>query len=158
MARRTPPKKPRKMFIEGDLPSSPAWRSLSKKSAEILLLFYTKRQMAQISKRSPWTITNNGQITFSYKEAEDKGYRSATFRRCIDQLVEVGFIDIAGSGSGLFQVATKYAMSERWMKFGTANFIHKKRPPRPKHGQHIGFQKGHAPLGNRKKAATTDDS
>ena len=155
MAKQPPPKKPRKIFIEGDLPSSLAWLTLTNTSKEVLLLFYCKKQMAKIKgKRDDWVITNNGSITFTYNEAKKEGYPGTTFSTAIGQLVEVGFLDIASSGSGMFKQPTRFAISERWRKYGTLEFVQKKRPPRPKHGQHIGFQKGHAPMGNRKKATT----
>ena len=78
-----------------------------------------------------WCLTNNGEIQFTYTEAEEKwGISNGRFTRAIDDLIRVGLIDIAKTGCGLHQDVTLYAISERWKKYGTAEFVEMKRPKR----------------------------
>ena len=49
----------------------------------------------------------------------------STFRSCIDQLVEVGFINIAHAGGGLMKDCSKYEITDRWEKYGKGKFINK---------------------------------
>lgn len=121
-----------------------AYADLSGNAAKVLLRFMCKRQV-QVSpaagKRPKRTvILNNGKITYSYDEAEKHGYSRGTFARIIDSLVDHGFIDIAESGAGLFRSATYYALSERWQKWNTPDFV---ESPRKKRTGQIGFKLGH---------------
>lgn len=89
-----------------------------------------------------WIIANNGEIQFSYLEAEKKyGIKAGRFTRAIDELMRVGFIDIAKTGFGLQKDVTSYAISNRWEKFGTDEFIVVRRPKRK---QRLGFAKGNS--------------
>jgi len=55
--------------------------------------------------------------------------KSSTFMKCIDRLIEVGLIDITHSGAGGRKGdVSLYALIERWRKYGTSDFIVKKRP------------------------------
>jgi hypothetical protein len=84
-------------------------------------------------------ILNNGKIEFTYKEAKARwGMSEGVFREARDRLIEVGLIDIAGSGAGLFKVKNLYAISDRWEAYGTDEF---RCVERPKANRHIGYQK-----------------
>ena len=110
----------------------------------VLMIFYAKRQMER--RRQPghrekvWRCVNNGEITFSYKEAlERHGLTASRFRNALDELVRLGFIDIAHSGYGLHKDQTLYAISRRWQRYGTPEFQSSERPRQtPK----LGFTKG----------------
>jgi len=79
--------------------------------------------------RQSWGITNNGEIVFSYSEAQKKyGLTKRRFRDALDKLIELGFIDIAHHGGGLMGDCTLYAISERWRNYGTHEFIQETRP------------------------------
>ena len=81
------------------------------------------------SRRSDsWQITNNGEIVFTYNEAEKLGFTRPKFKRALDQLIEYGFIDIEYHGGGMMKDFSKYAISDRWKLFGTDEFIKKIRP------------------------------
>jgi hypothetical protein len=96
-----------------------------------------------------WTITNNGEIQFSYLEALEKyGLTDGVFKRAIDALIAAGFIDIAHSGYGLEKDVTLYAISDRWEHYDTAQFKHAERPRRT---QKIGFRRGNKHGKNAKK-------
>ena len=104
-----------------------------------------------------WVIKNNGNIVFPYAEAENKfGITRPRFQRAIDQLVEHGFIDIVHSGGGMLRDISKYAISTRWMDYGTSKFIEKQRP---KDTRGLGFKKKEAlKVGNENVAKTSNTS
>jgi hypothetical protein len=108
------------------------------------MAFLTKRRMT--TERRPCTrekgyvVANNGEITFTYKEARDKyGLSAGQFKRAIDDLVRVGFIDVTKSGYGLHKDVSLYSLSDRWRSFGTPEF---KEKARDKRMQDIGFKPG----------------
>ena len=109
----------------------------------ILAIFFTKRQWAPTGRRgeTDWTLTNNGQIIFTYAEAKKKyGISNGSFRDAIDELIDKGFIDIAQSGAGMYKSANLYSISDRWKLYGTDGY--KEPEPRPKKPINKGFQKG----------------
>ena len=141
-------KKAGPVVIERELISSPAYLKLTGKAPQVLMVFLSKRQMVKVSfgKRKVWHIANNGQIVFTYAEAESKygiGYR--TFSKAIGQLILLGFIDIAAQGIGIGKAPTLYAISERWRKYGQPDFDIGKRVKREAHR----FPKGSANPGAR---------
>lgn len=89
-----------------------------------------KRQVKKIkSYRSEnWQIVNNGEIVFTYSEALEKGFTRPKFKRALDQLIELGFIDITHHGGGMNKDFSKYSISNRWKDYGTEDFIIKTRP------------------------------
>ena len=119
---------------------SRAFLTLSGKAPQVYMLFLSKRQLKRLSKDKDPIIVNNGEIVFTYDEAEDYGIDRQAFLRALDQLIEHGFIDIAKTGAGLYKSSTFYSISERWREFGTADF---ERRERKKRKQPFGFQKGH---------------
>ncbi len=122
-------KRSNRMFIEKELVASRAWLDLSGISAQVYLLFRLRCQVQRPKGLRTYTITNNGQLEFSYAEAKRKfGITAPRFRRAIDDLVEHGFIDITGSGLGVHKVLSTYAISERWKSWGEPTFVQKKRP------------------------------
>jgi hypothetical protein len=133
------------MYVPKGMVTSPAFLALKTVAAHrVLMIFYAKRDMEYRhtagQKAKGWRCVNNGQITFSYKEAADKyGLTASRFRSAIDELVEKGFIDIARSGYGLHKHQTLYAVSRRWERFGTPEFMHAKRPRR---AERMGFPEG----------------
>ena len=131
------------IWVERRLIQSKAFQSLTATAIKVLMIFLTKRQCEQIGRRGKeqWTIKNNGEITFTYKEAENKYRISGTaFRNAIHKLVEKGFIDIAATGMGVHKVTTFYSISDRWRLYGTADYEEPK--PRLKGPINRGFQKG----------------
>ena len=119
---------------------SRAFLTLSGKAPQVYMLFLSKRQLKRLSKDKDPIIVNNGEIVFTYDEAEDYGIDRQAFLRALDQLIEHGFIDIAKTGAGLYKSSTFYSISERWREFGTPDF---ERRERKKRKQPFGFQKGH---------------
>lgn len=127
------------MFMPRKMHRSPAWRKLTAIQIFILNEFYYRRKLAQIGRRGEWVIENNGEIIFSYDEAEKKFKISrSTFCRAIDRLVELGFIDIAHHGGGMLKDCSKYAISDRWEENNMEKF---KKEKRQKDTRGLGFTK-----------------
>ena len=131
-----------RMFISKRMITSKAFRSLRTATAcQVFMIFLTKCQWKPIegsSKRSKeYYLANQGEIQFSYNEAERKwGIKAGRFTRAIDGLLRVGLINIAKTGFGLHKDVTLYAISDRWEKFGTDEFVVMKRLKRK---QQLGF-------------------
>ena len=122
---------------------SKAYKALKKPTAFYVLgIFWTKRQFIKQGRqgKKQWNIANNGEIIFTYDEAEEK-YKipRTTFRNTLDELIEKGFIDIAATGQGQHKVTTLYSISNRWRLYGTEKFEPAERPKSPKN---MGFRKG----------------
>ena len=132
------------IVLEQSLVQSQAWFSLSGTAMIVFLIFRTKcridKRQSKPGKRGP-VIINNGEIEFTYDEAETKfGIKRSRFKRAIDKLVARGFIDIAATGMGVHKVKTWYAISERWRDYGTPEFKEVKWP-KPKIAN-PGFKRG----------------
>ncbi len=143
------------IWVEQRLIQSKAFRSLTATAIKVLMIFLTKRQCERIGRKGKeqWTIRNNGEITFTYKEAKSKyGISESAFRNAIDELISKGFIDIAASGMGVHKVTTQYSISDRWRLYGTSDY----KEPKPRHKRPInrGFQKGNTLGRNCKKKST----
>jgi DNA-binding PadR family transcriptional regulator len=128
------------IVLKRALLKSPALRSLNSTSMLVYLDFLSKRKMQKHSRRPgrkpQWYISNNGEIEYTYSEAEKKGISRPRFMRALDNLVEKGFIDITHSGSGGVKGdKSKYAISERWLDYGTDKFIKKTRPKDSRNGR-----------------------
>ena len=122
-----------KLYLERDLLKSEVLRSLSKTA---ILIYFDYRMKCKVQKikgkigrQDSWLIINNGEIEYTYSEAEKKGISRSSFMRGLDELVEKGFIDVTHSGSGGVKGdKSKYAISDRWRECGTDNFVKKTRP------------------------------
>lgn len=132
-----------RMFVSRRMILSKAFLSLKTSPAcQVFMIFLhkckpEKVQTRPMSREKEWTITNNGKIQFTYKEAKGKwGISDGKFTRAIDENLRVGLIDIIHCGFGLCKDVTLYAISDRWEKFGTDEFVVKKRPKRR---QQLGF-------------------
>jgi len=130
-------KKWNKMFVSRSMIHSKAYFSLRTATAcRVIMLFlgkcrWEKAQIKRMRHEKEWIMTNNGEIQFTYKEALEKyNITDGKFTRAIDEVIRVGLIDITKTGCGLHKDITLYAISDRWEKFGTDEFIVKKRPKR----------------------------
>ena len=124
-------KKPKGVYIEPDLIDSMAYMGLNGTAAKVLIWFLRRRQVSKVGRKGKesWTVTNNGKIVFSYAEAEKKyGLTRARFSRALNQLIELGFVDIDHHGGGMMGDCTLYALGKRWRNYGTDQFIQKSRP------------------------------
>ena len=112
-------------WIERGLIKSAAFRKLTGAAPRVLLIFFTKRQMRLEGKpgHKGWVQANNGELIFSYGEALDPYKLSAPrFKRALSELVEYGFLDIANPSAQLQKQCTRFALSDRWRRYGEADF------------------------------------
>ena len=119
------------IWFDKNLLRSDAFRSLSKRAMLVYLDFLRKRQMyegkGKPGKGTEWVIKNNGEIVYTYAEAERKGISRNQFRDAIDELIAQGFLDINHLGSGGHKGdVTTFFIDDRWPEFGTDRF----RPPK----------------------------
>jgi hypothetical protein len=150
------------MFINKTMHRSRAFRELTTSSILVLFEFLSRRQMEQMGRRKYWTIKNNGEIVLTYAEIRKKfEIARSTIRSSIDQLVKLGFIDIAHHGGGMMKDCSKYGISERWKDYGKDVFIEKSRK---KDSRKLGFTKDNwekqtgRKRKNKSKISTTDNT
>jgi DNA-binding PadR family transcriptional regulator len=123
--------KPKKLWLDRALVKSEAFRSLSGTAVHVYFDILRKARFQKhrrSGRKTEYIIINNGEITYSYKEAEKNGFTRPRFVRALDELIEKGLIDITHQGSGGIKGDTsKYAISERWRQYGTERFEKKTR-------------------------------
>ncbi len=125
------------VFYTRQLLESYAYRSLTGTAKDVLNIFFFKRQVLgskireklKIDSCSAANVRDNN-ITFTSREATKmRGIRcEKTFKNAIDKLIEVGFINVKILGGR--SRSTVYELCDRWMKYGTPEFIKKKRKRR----------------------------
>ena len=116
------------MFVPRRMHRSPAFQKLTANSILVLLEFLSRRQVVKVGRRDRWITKNNGEIVLTYAETTKRfGRARSTIRNSIDQLVKLGFIDIAHHGGGMMKDSSKYGISERWRDYGKEEFIEKSR-------------------------------
>ena len=118
------------VHIDKNYFKSEAYLSLKARGSHLVFnIFLGKRQVKKIkgNKRDSWVVSNNGEITFTYKEAKEI-YRipPQRFEKIIAELEKVGLIDIHHRGFGVHGDPTLFSISTRWADFGTCSFIEKK--------------------------------
>ena len=133
-------------MLEPALIESEAFLNLSGKAAMFCVIrFHQKAYKKNTSGRKKGlknlTITNNGEIIFTEAEARELGIKSSeTFQRVIRELVEdKGFIDISEPGNWYLKKPTKFAISERWKRYGTPEYEKQEKPRQLPEG--LGFKK-----------------
>lgn len=146
MASKQGKKRSPNVWVRGELLTSASYSDLEGKAAQVLMWFMMRRQMVPVreGKKKVWACANDGEIVFTYKEAEQHGISRAAFMRAVDELIEHGFLDIAKTGAGVFKATTFYGLSDRWRNWGTDKFVKKVRPRKPSWREGIGFEKGHS--------------
>ena len=115
----------RKVWIEPEMMESKVFRSLSSKMMWVLLRFlqkitWEKRKMS--GSATKLNIYEKGGLVFTYDEAIQFGISKSRFHIIIKELVEKGFIDIEHQGGCYGRDYSRYKLSERWHKWGTAEF------------------------------------
>ncbi|MEW5804935.1 MAG: hypothetical protein AB1847_22850 [bacterium] len=129
-------------YVEKELFKSSAWLSLSGIAPQVYTIFLLKRVVTIHNRKKGHDrkeCINSQELVFTYTEAKEKyGITQPRFSRAIDDLIGKGFIDVVKSAGGLFKEATLYGLSDRWRKYGTAQFKEAQRPGRK---QTMGFCK-----------------
>lgn len=121
------------VYLEAELLDSAALKELGKWEWKVYIRFLQKRIIFKANKTknrtAERTIVNNGEIIFTYVEAEDLGIGRREFRNSIDRLIELGLIDIKKQGSGGHKRdASTYIISERWKRWGKPDFQETPKP------------------------------
>lgn len=115
----------RKALIEHEMMESKAFRSLNGTTMWILLRFFQKRTWSETKIGGRKTkIYEDGGLTFTYPEANYFGISDTTFLRSIRVLVQCGFLDVEHRGGTMGQGRdySRFKLSDRWRKWGTADF------------------------------------
>jgi hypothetical protein len=142
-----------KIYITKELLRSSAYRSLGRVSMLVYQDFLSKRIFKKDRKNNVWQISNNGELIYTYREAEENGFSSKQFRNAIDELQGKGLIDIYHKGHGGRKPKdgegdfTTYWIDDRWTEYGTDDF----RPPRKPRGKETRKDRGWALLMNNPK-------
>jgi len=139
------------IVIERELLKSKPFRSLSGATKNVYFDFRMKCRVTtpkpRPGRKAERVILNNGEIEYTYIEAEKRGIPRSTFMNCIDELVTKGLIDIHHSGSGGRKGdKSLYGISDRWKSWGTPNFVKAERPKDTRQGR------GFAVYWNKRKA------
>ncbi len=127
--------------MDRELFHHPAWEALNGTDKTVLGHFWCKRRPVKNKKTGEWYLLNNGEIMYTYDEAKRNGILASRFTRSLDNLIKYGWLDITRTGAGQVRTTTLYAMSERWRKWGTAEFQEAARPKKARWHDRIGFQK-----------------
>jgi hypothetical protein len=135
------------LYAAKALIESEAFRGLTKTAILVLFDFHGKKRVRGRGKR--WQMLNNGELVYSYLEAEGRGISRSAFMHAIDQLIERGFLYVAEQGGGMMGHASKYGLSADWARYGTAAFEKKTRQKRRPQYPGAGFQPGHSYHGRR---------
>jgi hypothetical protein len=115
------------LYVEKGMLRSTVFRELTKTATTVYFDFRLKCQPQKVKipgkNKKEWIIKNNGELVYTYDEAERKGIPRNKFKRAIDNLIDHGFIDISKQGSGGKRGdVSLYAISDRWRKYGTPEF------------------------------------
>jgi hypothetical protein len=144
-----------KIYLEPALLKSSAFRLLGGTAKNVYFDFLMKCRVKGMKVRGnpkkEYVILNDGKIEYCYSEAERNGINRASFRNALDDLMENGLIDISHSGSGGAKGdKSLYAISDRWRKYGTPDFVPVVRPRDTRQGR--GFQQGNTEWQKRQSA------
>jgi len=110
-------------YIRRDIIASHAFWELNGVAIKVFMVFRLKCKIVKTSagKKEIKNILNNGEIIFTFQEAWKKyGIPKSTFLRARDQLIKVGFIEIAEDGG--CHHTTKYSISNNWRNYPEQTF------------------------------------
>lgn len=132
------------LMMESELFESEVYRSLTGKQLWVLGRFYQKikrpSRIGRIAKFRLNEILNNGEIIFTYSEAEAFGISRKTFFNALLVLEKKGFIDKTRQGNPYGKIPSLFSISDRWKKYGQSDFkVVVKKRVQPKE---YGFQPG----------------
>lgn len=121
------------IVIDVEILQSTAFLAIrSAHSIRVLLEFYRRRKIHKPKdrrgKHSKPVILNNGELVFTFRDATQRMKLSqTTFSRALTELVALGFLDVAEPPCGLHRQPTKWALSERWRRYGQTDFVYVQR-------------------------------
>ena len=129
------------LWTNESLRESSVFRSLHGTALLVLMDFHSKKCMTKKRRGKP-VLTNNGELVYTYSEAQKRGISKSTFMRALDTLIGRGFIDVTLTGAGRYRCESRYALSNRWRHWKTDKFIPAQRNPHGRNKEY-GFQPGH---------------
>ena len=106
-------------WTERDLLKSAAYLALPFSARAALPHFYAKCQYEKVGGRrsKEFKHTNNGELVFTYKEAEALGFARPTFSKVLAELQNKGFIKLTlrgFGGVGEVRASSQFALSPDW--------------------------------------------
>ena len=111
--------------ISYELLHSKAFRELTYAPAIKVLVWFHEKVKVEINKKrrgkDRYRVLDRD-IEFTYREAGFRGLTPHKFRTALKQLHNFGFIDITKPGSALRGDFTLFALSDRWILYGSAGF------------------------------------
>jgi hypothetical protein len=99
------------------------------------VLFWSKEKCKAQKVDGVW-VNENKSFSFTYDEAAARGLKIMEFKVATRVLVFLGFWDIERIGTGLHGDYSVYRLSERWRKYGQADFQQITFPERETFGFH----------------------
>ena len=109
-----------------------------------------------IKKGKNQEMLNNGELVYTYVEAERMGISRSAFLRALDDLIGRGFIKVSRTGAGTHKLTTLYALTDAWKKYGTPDFKTTSRQRTGSRYKRVGFKKGHEYYGVRRKEGSDE--
>jgi hypothetical protein len=137
------------LFVDRSLLKSEMFRGLTKTAILVLCDFHAMKQVKGRGTR--WSLLNNGELVYPYREAQKRGISPSAFMHAIDQLIERGFLYVAEQGGGLKGHTSKYGLSTDWTRYGTPAFKPRARTKRQRQYPKTGFKPGHQYHGRKAK-------
>jgi DNA-binding winged helix-turn-helix (wHTH) protein len=102
--------------------NSKVYKALSYSASKALVYFLGKPKMIVTHKEFYENV-----FEFTYSEANNLGFSASTWKRCIEELIEKGFVDPVWKGGlrGNGKSSSKFKNSIRWLDYETPNFKEK---------------------------------
>jgi len=99
--------------------NSKAFKELSYSASKALPYFLGKPKI-----KLTYSEYYESVFEFTYSEAKNLGFHTKTWKRCITDLIDKGFIDPVWKGGlrGDGKSASKFKMSSRWLDYGKPEF------------------------------------
>jgi len=135
-----------------DLLHSKAYRDLTYGPAIKVLNWFHEKVKVKVDKKKRgkdrYHVLNDGEIDFTYREADFRGLSAQQFSKALRELHSFGFIEKKKPGSALKGDWTVFGLSERWKAYGTPDFL---SPEFPKSVHWVNFGFGTKQKRARKK-------
>lgn len=118
--KRTSPRLPPFVATPWDVLNAPAYIEMPASAAKALPYFFGRPKV-------PFTDCqyHKTDFSFSYPEAKELGFASATWFKVLCDLVKFGFIDPISKGGlrGKGKTTSRFSLSSRWKKYGQKDFV-----------------------------------
>ena len=120
------PKLPPFVPLTWEVLNSKAYIKLTSSAGKALPYFFGKhgKDYGIAFTKTKGSAFSGKPIEFTYAEAARLGFANRTFSRVIADLIDKGFIDMAGYGGmrGFCKTNNKFLLSARWVDYGERSF------------------------------------